>query len=237
MLTDKFEYSGNELDIFSNARNWKKYWRRMIDSYVNGKVLDVGAGVGSTASNFADRYFNEWNLLEPDKNFYNKLSIKINSTQMPKNCQTIHGDLSCINNSKKFDSILYIDVLEHIKDDRQELKMAAELLQKNGYLVILSPAYNFLYTEFDLKIGHFRRYSKSTLKKILPLELTVEKIFYLDCVGICASLINKILLMKSEPSLSQIKFWDKYLIPISQCLDKILLNKVGKTIICVLKKS
>ena len=114
--------------------------------------------------------------------------------------------------AESFDSILYIDVLEHIKDDRTELEMASRHLEPNGHLIVLAPAHQSLFTPFDSAIGHFRRYSLPGLAALSPLGTRMILSRYLDCIGLFASLGNRLLLHSSSPTLKQIKFWDSLLV-------------------------
>ena len=66
------------------------------------------------------------------------------------------ADLPCV---PSFDSIVYIDVLEHIKDDSAEIAAATARLRSNGTLVVLSPAHAWLFSAFDAAVGHYRRYA------------------------------------------------------------------------------
>lgn len=72
--------------------------------------------------------------------------------------------LAALPRDSRFDTILYIDVLEHIADDRAELVEAARRLNPGGYLVVLSPAHQWLFTAFDAAIGHVRRYTAKSLR-------------------------------------------------------------------------
>ena len=74
------------------------------------------------------------------------------------------GTLSELSDSDKFDTILYMDVFEHIEDDRAELERAAAQLAPDGHLIVLAPAHQWLFTPFDESIGHYRRYSRRTLE-------------------------------------------------------------------------
>jgi 2-polyprenyl-3-methyl-5-hydroxy-6-metoxy-1,4-benzoquinol methylase len=85
---------------------------------------------------------------------------------------------------EKFDVILYIDVLEHIKEDASELGQAAQHLKANGVIIVLAPAFPWLYTPFDAAIGHFRRYTRNSLRAIAPLGLREEKSIYPDAFGV-----------------------------------------------------
>ncbi|MEQ1474101.1 MAG: methyltransferase type 12, partial [Candidatus Acidiferrum sp.] len=134
-------------------------------------------------------------------------------------------------------AVIYIDVLEHIENDLAEMARASRLLRKNGTICVLSPAHSWLFTPFDSAIGHFRRHNRPTLSSLSPAGCEIVKLDYLDSVGMLASLSNKILLHQSIPSLQQIKFWDRALVPLSRVLDPLTLHKVGKSILGVWRKT
>ncbi len=135
--------------------------------------------------------------------------------------------------SECFDTILYIDVLEHIDDDRGELTRAAAHLKPGGHVIVLSPAHQFLYAPFDRAIGHFRRYSRSSLRAAAPAGLHETRLVYLDSVGLLASAANRLLLSQSMPTESQILAWDRLMIPLSRLLDPLFMGRAGKSILGV----
>jgi SAM-dependent methyltransferase len=228
----QFEYIGSELELFSHAKNWKNYWSSKINRHLGKSVLEVGAGIGS-ATKLLSSNENIWTALEPDKSMVEKLL----SEQLPKNTTVICGTLEDLDENTLYDSIVYLDVLEHISDDASELMKASKLLRNQGKLVVLAPAHNWLMSAFDLRIGHFRRYSKRTLEAIRPPGMVRVTSFYLDSLGLLASIANRILLRQGEPTRSQISFWDSVLVPLSRVLDKFLFGQVGKTVIVVWEKS
>jgi hypothetical protein len=130
-----------------------------------------------------------------------------------------------------------MDVLEHIKADAAELARAALHLKPNGTLAVLAPALQWLFTPFDAAIGHYRRYSKNSLRSIIPGCLRETKCIYLDSAGLLASLGNKLLLRSSIPSKAQIQFWDRAMVPISRYTDRALNHAIGKSILGVWQKS
>lgn len=135
----------------------------------------------------------------------------------------------------EFDAIFYIDVLEHIENDRAEIDAALSKLAAGGVLVVLAPAHQTLYSPFDKAIGHFRRYTAKSLAALAPERASTS--FYLDVVGCAASFANKRLLKQSLPTLSQIKLWDGVMVPLSRLLDPLCFYTLGKTVVVVFKKS
>ena len=230
-----FVYSGEELDVFALATRWKSYWSGRIRPYIGREVLEVGAGIGSNARVFRDLPCQRWVGLEPDASQCVRMDESRRRGEMPAGHEIRCGVSSDLPPDDRFDTILYIDVLEHIRDDRGELLRVARHLRPGGHIVIVSPAHAFLYSEFDRKIGHHRRYNRPSLRSVVPDTLTLLTLHYLDSVGMLASLANRLLLRSDSPKASQVRLWDSLMVPASRLLDPLLGFQVGKSIVCVLK--
>ena len=233
---DNTNYIGDELEIFSHAHNWKNYWGSFVRPYLGARVLEVGAGLGGTTLLLnTDPKIEEWICLEPDP----KLSIFIEKMkekgELPTNSKVFTQTLDTYTPSVKFDSVLYIDVIEHIEDDKSELERAKKVLKNGGYLIIVVPAHQYLFSPFDKAIGHFRRYSRANLKSVIPEGFEIEKAIYLDSLGLMASLTNKLFLKQDYPTLPQVKFWDNYIVTTSKILDKITGHHLGKSVLLIAK--
>lgn len=231
----EFTYVGSELDLFAAVRHWKSYWSRQIRPYVGGDVLEVGAGIGSNTPFLDTGGSGRWVCLEPDPQLLARLAEKLKEVDRRPTCETVCGTLESLNN-QQFDTIIYIDVLEHIEKDREELNAAASHLRPGGRIVVLSPAHQRLFTPFDSSVGHFRRYDRPMLRNISPPGLDLIRLRYLDSVGLCASAANLLFLRQSAPTSGQLQFWDNWIIPPSRVLDKLFLYSVGKSIFAVWQK-
>ena len=236
MDIEEYIYPGDELDLFSNAKNWKKYFSQRLKRYVKGYVLEVGAGNGGTTKLLINDSVENWLCLEPDIKLFHSLENKIKLGELPAKTHAIQGTINVIKEDT-FDTIVYIDVLEHIEDDFDEINKATELLSIGGKIIVLSPAYNWLYSPFDLSIGHFRRYDYKSLKKIETKSLNLIHYEYLDSVGIILNFLNRHILRNSYPTKKQITFWDKLIVTISKIIDPIVNRRFGKTIIGIYSKN
>jgi SAM-dependent methyltransferase len=183
-----------------------------------------------------DSRFTRWVCLEPDHVQLNEIDKKIATGEILPNVEIKHGDIRSLDPSERFNSILYLDVLEHIEDDASELATAYEHLLPGGHLIILSPAHQILYTPFDAAIGHHRRYNKKLLRAIHPAGSIICEEKYLDSFGLIATLANKLLLRTSSPSPLQILLWDSYLIPISKMMDRLFFWRLGKSILYIIQR-
>jgi SAM-dependent methyltransferase len=231
----ELNYVGSELDLFAAVWNWKAYWSGQIRPFLSGDILEVGAGIGSNTRFLDPGGAERWVCLDPDPELIVRLVEKFGTVLPRRAYEAVCGTLESLA-GQQFDTIIYIDVLEHIDNDREELNRAASHLRPGGHLIVLSPAHQRLFSPFDAAIGHFRRYNRPMLRTISPASLRLERMRYLDCAGLILSAANRLLLRQSMPTKAQLRFWDHWIVPLSRVLDKLLLYSVGKTIIAVWSK-
>jgi len=227
----EFRYVGSELELFKKARNWKAYWRARIAEFVRGEVLEVGAGIGANTLTLSSLTYERWTCLEPDAALAARIELPAGGRH-----KTVVGTIADLDVEAKFDAILYIDVLEHIEDDRGEMARAADRLKPGGALIVMSPAHPFLFTPFDAAIGHFRRYTRLSLHEAAPATLSVEKLVYLDAAGMLASAGNRLLLRSAMPTERQILIWDRLLVPVSRVIDRLFAGRLGKNVLGVWRR-
>lgn len=229
-------YQGDELDAFAEAENWKRYWSAKLRPLIGDSVIEVGAGLGGSTRYLCTGAQSSWLCLDPDPTHAARLGQLVASGELPACCSASCGILADLPADLRADTILYVDVLEHIERDREELRLAAAHLKPGGRIIVLSPAFNLVYSDFDRAIGHFRRYVKADAPGLTPDGLVLEKSFYLDCVGFAAALVNRLLLKTSSPSKAQVRFWDRMIVPVSMIADRLFGAAFGKTIVMVWKK-
>jgi 2-polyprenyl-3-methyl-5-hydroxy-6-metoxy-1,4-benzoquinol methylase len=231
---EAFRYSG-ELELFELAVNWKRYWQRHVRRYLGRRVLENGAGIATNTPQLVSDACEDWLCLDPD---VRQVDI-MRRAMLPQNCRVACGtimDLVAAAN-EKFDTILYIDVLEHIEDDCAEVAAARNLLLPGGHLVVLAPAHQFLYSPFDAEVGHYRRYDRRSLAACAAHGLVPVEMRYLDSVGLVASAANRFLLKAGTATSAQIKLWDRAMVPLSRCIDPLVHGLIGKSIFAVWRRS
>ncbi len=230
-------YPGQELELFREARNWKRYFSSRLRPYIRGRVLEVGAGLGENQPYLTNEQVTSWTSLEPDPSLFEALQARmtqVNNVQV----HAIQGTTAMLGKNTGFDTILYIDVLEHIEADNEELRRASDLLLPGGRLIVLSPAYPALFSPFDKAIGHYRRYTRAVLRQAAQgLDLQEEKLFHLESAGCALLLVNKALARKSYPTRKTVRFWDHFVVPVSKGLDRLFGYRFGKSIIGIWRKS
>ena len=221
-----------ELEFFDAAKNWRKYQFENILKYINSSVLEVGPGTGNNVQYYRDKA-SEITLLEINKHMSNLLKYKFEGDQK---ITVQNSDI--YSQERKFDTILYMDVLEHIEDDKNEINRALEQLKPGGNIIFFVPAYQFLYSDFDKAIGHVKRYNKRFFFSFNKDEkISITGLKYFDSVGFFMAVLNKLFNKNKKETIGLgVKIWNK-LIFLSKIMDVIFLNKFGKSLFCVMKKN
>mgnify|MGYP001175916668 FL=1 len=227
------KYLGWELEFFDKANNYRKYQFDLMKQYIKQSILEVGPGNGI----IMDKYIYESNLdivlLETDKRLFEKISSKFESKN---NVKVYNSKIDTV--TRKFKTILYLDVIEHIENHEEEILKAYSKLENDGYLIVMVPSYQHLYSDYDAEIGHYRRFNKKFFKDLTKKNnIQCEKLIYFDCIGYFFLLTNKIIKLKKIKKLSYgTKVWN-FLIPFSKILDKLLMHSFGKSLLCIYKKA
>lgn len=140
------------------------------------------------------------------------------------------------NGNDFLDTIFYVNVLEHVEDDKKELQKVFEALKTNGHLCLFVPALPFLYSNFDKSVGHFRRYKKKELEVLLKeVGFKIKKSKYFDFLGIIPWYIFFVL-GKCMMQESNVTLYDKIVIPVEKFFEKLLTPCIGKNLLIVAKK-
>ena len=224
-------YPGKELENFDKAHFWRNYVYLIIKKFIGKKILEVGAGIGGFAKTYIKDDLNV-TLSEIDNTNYQTLKKKFSSQKNVKVENKLIDQFS-----ETFDTILYPSVLEHIEDDKGEILNALGKLTDGGYLIICVPAHNYMYSNFDKEIGHFRRYEMNFFDNLDLKNANVKKVFFLDALGHLLYFLNKLVFSKEVyPTKLKIFIWDKIFIPITCIVDFLSFYKFGKNIICIIQK-
>ena len=227
-------YVGNELATFAHATNFHDYYLRLFGPYLRGDVLEVGAGLGTFTRGILARNPGSLTACEPDEAMAQSLA-----GIAPGRVHLVVGGLRDIPSERgPFDAVVYVDVLEHIEDDRAEVLHAASRLKPGGVLIIGGPAHQWLYSPFDKAIGHYRRYDRASINKLLSGSelLRLELFRYIDSLGVALSLGNRWLGRQASPTSSQIKFWNDWVLPMSKRIDPWLGYQLGKSFVAIARR-
>lgn len=232
-MSEQFLYTGDDvLSVMSthavNRNNFieslivKAFNLTALSSPVN--LLELGAGRGEFINRFAGRTNISTFVVEPDLTYLHNLS-------------QIHKGFADINDvTETIDFVYGIDVLEHIENDTEVLKMIYHKLPIGGKLLIYVPARMELYSQFDKNIGHFRRYTKPELRtKITQAGFHIDTITYHELLGYFAAFTNKFN-KTGDLNPKAVAVYDKVLVPLTNVLEKYLYTPIGKSLYVIATK-
>src|SRR2546423_943383 len=114
---NEHNYVGGELDVFAHVRHWKEYWISSLRPYMGLSILEVGAGLGVNTSLLRTGKETRWVCLEPDPKLAARAEETIGGAEVgvraPGAVEVRVGTVESLEPEETFDTILYIDVLEH----------------------------------------------------------------------------------------------------------------------------
>ena len=235
-MNNEFSYEGRDLETMAILLRYYRWILEMFSPYLSGHAVEFGAGQGTISEILLPR-IDKLDLIEPSANLFEVLRQKFDGNErIALFDSTLEDHLKDAAPASR-DVAILVNVLEHIEDDRQEVTRAAALLNPGGRLIVMSPAHQGLFSPLDEAAGHFRRYSRAGLLNLTPPETSVVEAKYLDCVGMAASLANRMMLRQGTPSEGQIHLWDRGMIPLSRLLDPVFGYRLGKSILAVWEKT
>ena len=223
------------LDKLSGNIRYNNYLFDKFKDYLGNRVLELGSGIGNiTQLLIRNREF----LMALEKSdsqiFYLLQRIPRSSIFEVFRCDIENEELDRFKKFK-FESAICINVLEHIEDDKKVLEKIHGVIESNGRLVLIVPAYKWLFSNFDSALGHFRRYTKESMQILLKnAGFKIEKIECFSCLGIFSWWLNFILLKREGFSSIQLFVFDR-IVWLVRVLDKLFIN-FGLSILVIAKK-
>ena len=217
------KYEGTDLQSMNNASNYYKWIFKEFEPFFGNECAEIGAGTGTFSKLLLSSNIKSLKTYEPSFDMYKILKKEIGQNEKATviNAFFDGGD-------KILDTVFYINVLEHVEDDKRELQKVFESLKTNGRLCLFVPALPFLYSNFDKSIGHFRRYIKKPLESMLKeIGFKIEKSKYFDFLGIIpwyfVFVLGKCIMQESNVTL-----YDKLVVPIEKKLKVFFLPSLAK---------
>ncbi len=236
-MNDSFNSLGDfEFESLRLAVNYKKWIGQTFQSQLetSGSILEVGAGIGQFTEVICELAPSaKISALEPERRFHDALKTAVPDVErLP--CET--NEL--VGGSRLFETIISINVLEHIEDDLTELKQWHDLLSPGGHICLLVPACPEIFAPIDTMMGHYRRYAAESLIQLMEqAKLNVKELRYFNFIGYWLWLINFKLLKQRSIKSTHVALYDRFIIHLAKILDRSGLNRIkGQSLICVAQR-
>jgi len=228
-------YEGKDLEAMAFAQNYHRWIADFFAPYLGKKVGEVGAGSGNFSSFLLESPVESLLAVEPSAQMFPLLAEKFKHEPRVVARQALFRDV-CGAYAGQLDSLVYVNVLEHIEDDARELACAYEALKEGGYLLIFVPALPALYSEFDASVGHFRHYRKRALVRLVgSAGFSVTKVRYFDMAGILPWFVA-MRLMRGGLNPRNTGLYDRFAVPVVRAFESVIPVPLGKNIILVARK-
>jgi SAM-dependent methyltransferase len=220
----------NTLDNLDGASNYAAWIFEQVEPHLGEEVLEVGAGHGTFTELLSGR------------------SSRVVATDVSQRCADIlrtrfagdprvtvlQGSAAEATEFSPYDSAVLINVLEHIEDDDGALRELSDTLKPGGRLILWVPAFALLYSDFDRKIGHYRRYRMTGLKaKLSSAGYDVAHIRYVNSIGALAWLVVARLLHQAPTGGLSVKIYDSYLVPVLKRAERRWGAPFGQSVFAV----
>ena len=229
-------YTVRDQQRMTKAKRYFEWQSRLSKAALGQRVLEVGCGLGNFTEQLGDRELvlgvdiDEHCIQLHRERFRGAANIRslVLDVQDPAFVE-LRGE--------RIDSIACLNVLEHLADDRLILERFRQILPPGGRVVLLVPAFPALYGPIDAHLGHFRRYTKRSLRDTATAAgLRPRTLRFMNLIGFFGWWVNAKILAREEQSEGQIELFDRWIVPWQAALEGMLEPPVGQSIFAVLEK-
>ncbi|MEA3183664.1 MAG: hypothetical protein QOJ74_141 [Ilumatobacteraceae bacterium] len=230
--------AAEELENLANADRFFGWIADELSPHLGHRILEVGAGIGTIATKVSERKaISEITAIEPAENLFERLQAT--ATRLPNVAalQLTSQELAA-QGPRQFDSVIYVNVLEHILDDAAEMRTAFSLVAPGGTLGVFVPAMSRLYGSLDYKSGHHRRYDKARLREVIAgAGFEIVELRYLEVAGLVPYWLMYRVLNRQTLSPMSSGVFDRAIIPVSKLVQRLVPSPpIGKNLLAIARR-
>jgi SAM-dependent methyltransferase len=216
----------SSLDSLDGAENYMSWIIDLMRPYAGGPVLELGAGHGT----FTDRLsgFGPVTAVEPGDRSHKLLAERYIDRD---DITPVHGVLDDVPHQQRFASAVMVNVLEHIDDDAGTLRELHRRLEPGGSLLIWVPAYQLLFSDFDRRLGHFRRYRRKPLVELVEAAgFAVSTCHHANLPGWFSWLLLVRLAGWEPTGEAQVQLFDRRIVPVVRAVESRVRPPFGQSL-------
>lgn len=225
-----------DLLLMGKAPNYRDWICSLIRPHLGQRILEVGGGIGNFTERLLDRELvvmidvDEACLEHARSRFARWVNLRIVRRDIadPAVLELRHH---------RFDTVVGMNVLEHIEDERRALHHISELLSDGGRFVLMVPMFRWAFGTIDQAIGHVRRYSRRDLMaKLESVGFRLCSARYVNSVGLLGWYVNGRVVRRRRQSALQIRIFDRFVVPWLRRAEAVLKPAFGQSLIAVVEK-
>jgi 2-polyprenyl-3-methyl-5-hydroxy-6-metoxy-1,4-benzoquinol methylase len=227
-------YAADDLETMSEAVRYQAHIFNLLRPYVGKRVLEVGCGIGTTTRRLLEVADNVV-CIEPNLNCATRARAELGDHPRVAFRICLLEECSREELTNKFDTVLCVNVLEHIEDDVNALSMFRDVVATTGGQVLIwVPAVQAIYGPHDAALGHHRRYSKASLTKAFDAAgLDIVSIRYSNPIGLLGWMYNLYISGNTEHTAGQVRAFDRFVAPWALPLERLVAPPIGLSLVAV----
>jgi SAM-dependent methyltransferase len=241
----EFQYLTSDLEALAGLRNYYRWIFSEIRPFLGGRIAEVGAGIGTFTRVLLDNHVTasteaRLDAFEPARNLYHSLVTTLERGHRPvmDADRLVTHNLSFTSAPGQYDTVIMINVLEHIEDDVGFVRTVREALAPSGRFIIFVPAGPWLYSELDRSVGHYRRYTRATIDGLMrKSEFDILKTQYMDVLGVVPWYLVHVLGKSRHINPTMARLYDRVCIPLTRGLERVWTPAFGKNLLLVGEKT
>jgi len=220
------------LHSLEGASNYTDWIHGLVQPFLGPRVIEIGAGHGD----LTERLARGSAVVATDLSERCADRLRVRFEGHP-DVEVEQGDLEAVAGPDEFDAAVLVNVLEHIEDDDKALRRLAASVRPGGHVLLFVPAFEALYSDFDRRIGHFRRYRRRQLRgKVVAAGLEVVDLRYVNSVGALAWWLVAKQLGKVPTAPGAVRFYDRGVVPVLRRLEGRRPPPVGQSLFCAARR-
>lgn len=217
----------------TEAPRYRQWQHALIAPYLGPDVLEIGSGHGHVAARLlGSPALRRLVVSDPDDQCRHHLAARFGEDpRVEVRSVTLPGTVDL---PQRVDTVLAINVLEHIEDDVTALRAMIAAVRPGGAVVIWVPAHPRLYGEFDRRVGHVRRYRRDQLRHVAQAAgLAIVDLRYVNLVGALGWWLAVRRGRVAEPRPRLVTAYDRVLVPLSRTVERAVRPPAGQSLLCV----
>ena len=225
-----------QLEVGRDAENYNAWIAEQFAPFVGRRVLEVGCGIGNLSKHWTDR--DAFVGIDTEAECVEKCAARFADRPQARFLRDAVGAPDWVRrwSEHRPDTIVAVNVLEHIREDLEALRGWRDIVRAGGggHVCVFVPAFEFAYSPFDKRYGHYRRYAKDTLRdKMLDAGLDIVSLRYFNLPGLLGWWTTFVLLRRGDAVPGQINHYDKVVVPLVRRLEQLVPPPFGNSVVAV----
>ena len=231
------EYDGEDLEVLLGLHRYRQWIFSDMAPYLGSRSVEIGAGIGSFTKLLLGAV-DTLDVIEPSPPLHPWLERQFGGLEQVRIVPDSAERWIAGARPGAYDSVVLINVLEHMQDDDAMLRNFAGVLAPGGYLLLFVPALMLLFSELDRRYGHYRRYALPALRRqVAAAGFSIVTARYFDILGLLPWLILNTWMGKTAFSPRLTRLYDRFGVPLTRAVESMVTPPVGKNILLIARKS